>query len=77
MYAEFTQNFQTNVSFSVILYSFWESIYKLLDRFLEMLISMKCVRLFSNKALTAEFSLLMLKNTNVQKIIYNKKRYTW
>ena len=38
---------------------------------------MKCVRLFSNKALTAEFSLFMLKNTNVQKIINNNKRYKW
>ena len=44
--------------------------------FLEMLIDMKCVGLFSNKVLTTIFFSANVKNCNTVKKKYNNKRYT-
>ena len=57
LHTEFTQDSRQMIILDLIfkLY-FWESIYELQGRFLEMLIDMKCVRLFLNKVFTTEFS---------------------
>ena len=60
IFSEYMQNsvkFKTNVSFSVFFYIFLESIYELLGKiFRNANFEMKCVRFFSNKFLTKEFS---------------------